>query len=172
MTEAVARVLQEAHDLDWRAWSMPPSTEWFSPETVPSAFESLPRACSESDARAAYNSMLDAIAHNHSGRLYAAAVPGAGLLAKLVPLLEGWPRFAATEVLTDLLHWAVDGERFVGPNGVTLETKREIHRSVATLVPELRQTAEGADACARAARELIEIYDTVTSQFHARPKPP
>ena len=63
-------------------------------------------AASKVEARAAYDDMLDAIGHNHSGTLYAGAGPAAVALADFARAAAGWPRWAAIEVLTECVLWS------------------------------------------------------------------
>ena len=81
--------------VDWAAWSMPPAAEHYLPAHVPAAFEELLSATSESGSLQAYNSVMDAAAHNHSGWVYAAAVPAAPLLARVARERDGWVRQTA-----------------------------------------------------------------------------
>ncbi len=88
----------------------------YNADRVVPAFESLARAASTGEAQNAYNELLDAIGHNHSGTPYAAMAPAVRLLAQLVPLLDaGGP--AGMEVVTDCLLWSAGVPVFIGPNG-------------------------------------------------------
>lgn len=89
-----ASVLAQVRGTDWQAWAIPLPDRLFAydPGSVVPAFEALVLASSPEYAFDAYNGMLDAIAHNHSGTPYAAMAPAAELLAarKLGPLARHW----------------------------------------------------------------------------------
>ncbi len=155
MTRAATKVstveeqsLAEALDLvrqeDWAAWSMFPSTEWYQPDSLPQAFETLAAATTQEVAQVVYSQMMEALCHNHSGWVYAAAVPGASHLARLVTLLPPLPQDIALEVLGDLLNFAVREQSFNAPNGVDVATDEAIREAVAHLVPTVASwQAEG-----------------------------
>lgn len=65
-----ADILAAVDEVDWHAYSMPPSGQWYRADDVPAAFRLLVTAASREEGRGAYNRMLSAIGNNHAGRLY------------------------------------------------------------------------------------------------------
>lgn len=146
--------------VDWAGYSVAPSTEWYVPARVPDAFERLLAVTIERQVRHAYNSLMDAVAHNHSGWLYAAAVPAAPLLARIVREDHGWARSAALEILTDLLCFAVEGQEFTGPAGEVISTRGAIRRAAMDLLPDLRDLRAGAAVPeSRLAQNLLDAIE-------------
>lgn len=106
----------------------------------------------------AYNGLMDALGHNHSGTPYPAMIPGARLLAELAPLLAGWPLTVALEALTDCFLWTRDGEPDFVAGGRTHNLATDIAATVLALRPELERLREqaGDTAFARAAAGLLD----------------
>ena len=152
--------MDAVRSVDWAAWSMPPATEQYLPARVPAAFEKLLSATSESESLQAYNSVMDAVAHNHPGWVYAAAVPAAPLLARVAQECDGRVRQTALEILADLLCFTVAGQQFTGPAAEIISTRSAIRRAALELLPVLRNLrAEGEQLVTRSARSLIEAID-------------
>lgn len=153
ISDALALVRSES----WSAWSMTPSTEWFRPDEVPGAYEALVSVATEADAGHAYNRLMDALAHNHSGWVYAVAVPGAVHLARLTPLLPDLPQATALQVLADLLNFSVRDQVFIGPDGQQVQTHAAIQAAVTPLTPLLRsRRAASSGPVERGATALLE----------------
>jgi hypothetical protein len=158
-------VLRAVDEVDWFAYSMPPSQQWYRPRSVPKAFRLLVAVSNQEQGWAAYNAMLFAVGNNHAGCLYPAAVPAAPLLTRVVRELHGWPRWAALEILIDYLAFDVDRVRFTDPTGSVIETKEAILAAVRNIHEDLeRLTKEPAAApIAKSARDLLEQLDEQTS---------
>ena len=155
----VASVLDEVRRTDWRAWAIPLPDRLFdySPESVIPAFESLAQASSPKEAQAAYNEMLDAIGHNHSGTPYAAMAPATPLIAALVPHL-GAGASAGMDVIADCVCWTSREARFFGPDNrehdLAVETLAAA-RSLDSLAQ--RWLEDHDDRRRRAAAGLLEV---------------
>ena len=153
-------LMDAVRSVDWAAWSMPPATEWYVPERVPAAFGELLSVTSEPESLRGYSAMMDAVAHNHSGWVYAAAVPAAALLARAAREYDGQVRQTALEILADLLCFGAAGQQFTGPAGEIVSAWDAIRRAAVELLPVLRNVqAEGETPGARSARSLIEAID-------------
>jgi len=153
-------LMDAVRSVDWAAWSMPPATEWYLPARVPAAFQQLLSVTSEPESLQAYSSVMDAVAHNHSGWVYAAAVPAAPLLARVAQERDGRARRTALEILADLLCFTVAGQQFTGPAGETVSTRDAIRRVALELLPVLRNLqAEGEAPGTPSARFLIEAIE-------------
>jgi hypothetical protein len=115
------------------------------------AFRQMLAARSEADARAAYNGLLDVLAHNHSGWVWRSAIPAAPLLVRVVEQCSGLPRRAALEVLADLVSWSTAG------SAVSAEVGEALRGAAQPLRPLLNQLAAGGQnkAIARSAGELL-----------------
>jgi hypothetical protein len=152
--------MDAVRSVDWAAWSMPPATEWYLSARVPDAFKELLSVTSEPESLQAYNSVMDAVAHNHSGWVYAAAVPAAPLLARVARECGGRVRRTALEILADLLCFTVAGQQFTGPAGEIVSTRDAVRRVAVELPPVLRNLqAEGEAPGAPSARFLIEAIE-------------
>lgn len=144
----VEDVLTEARTLDWSVWEVPASDRlWtYKPEMVPAAFDAIPAVADEADAQAAYNTLLDALAHNHSVTPYPAMVPGVRLLSELVPLLAGWQLATVVEVLTECFLWTGDEGVFTAKDGRTYNLAGDTAAAVRSVRPALEQLAQRRDA--------------------------
>ncbi|MDQ1304471.1 MAG: hypothetical protein QG671_298 [Actinomycetota bacterium] len=131
-------LLDEIQRMDWASYAMWPSTEWYVPSRVPKAFAALRRVHSHRGSRAAYQQFMDALAHNHEGWVYAAAAPGADLLARTARILEGWARITSLEVLIDLTCFAADAS-FRSPRGDLVRLATAIRDAAAPLRPDLER---------------------------------
>lgn len=129
-------LLDEIQKMDWAGYAMWPSTQWYVPSRVPEAFAALPSVRSRRESRAAYQQFMDALAHNHEGWVYAAAAPGADLLARTARILEGWARITSLEVLIDLTCFAADVS-FRSPRGDLVRLDTAIREAAGTLRPDL-----------------------------------
>ena len=148
------------------AHTMAPSLDSYDPRAVAPAFRELLKSTTELDADHAYGDVLEAIIHNHSGRLYAASVPAAVLLAQIVRDLTGAPQRAAIAVLIDLLSWAGPDVEFVDPHGTTIALRQSIRDAVLPLEPSLRtlkkpERRARPGAAGRLAADLLDVlHDT------------
>jgi hypothetical protein len=93
----------EIRTVDWAGYAVWPSTEWYVPSRVPAAFAALALARDRRRSQAAYQQLMNALAHDHSGWVYAAAAPGAALLARTARVLEGWARITSAAALLEVL---------------------------------------------------------------------
>jgi hypothetical protein len=98
------------------------------PDEVIAAFESLVAAHTDADAQDAHRAVYDLLINDHSGEVYATAVPAAPLLARVAERYDGVRRAVALSLLCDLMG-LTDGHE-VGP-------------AVAALVPLLRRLSSG-----------------------------
>ena len=115
---------------------------------------------SKSDADDAYNRIMDALGHNHSGTPYPAMVAGARLLAELVPLLRGWQSATVVNVLTDCYLWTRGEAEVVTKDGRTYDPGAETARAVRSVRSALETLLREDDEPARlAAAELLEVLD-------------
>jgi hypothetical protein len=123
------------------------------PRQVELAFRRMLTAQSEADVEAAYNGLLNVLAHNHSGWVWRSAMPAAPLLAQVVVQCAGLPRKAALEVLIDLLSWSTAG------SAASAEVGEALRDAAQPLAPLLNQLATGGQnkAIARSAGELLEV---------------
>jgi hypothetical protein len=153
-------ILEAVREVNWAGYAMPPSRQWYRPDSVIAAFELLLAASSQADGREAYNSMLSAIGNNHAGCLYPAAVPAAPLLVRVVRERQNWQRWAALEILIEYLAFDVDREQFVDPTGSVVRTKDAIVAVVRNARDEVDHIArtQGAVSIA-AACQLLEHLD-------------
>jgi hypothetical protein len=132
--DTVEEVLDDVRGIAWATWAIPLPNRLlaYRPDSVGPAFERLARAHTHNEGRAAYNVLLDAVGHNHSGTPYAAMSPAAPLLARLVPLLAaGSP--AGMEALTDCALWSRGEPPFDGPDGQTHHLGQETRAALQTL---------------------------------------
>jgi hypothetical protein len=145
-------ILEAALAVEWAAYTMSPSTEWYEPSMVPAAFEQLMASSTEREAQAAYDAMMNAIAHNHFGWLYAAAAPAAPLLVRAVRESDGWVRHAALEALVDCLYFAADD-----PDSTFARTRDLIRDAVESARDDLEAMARepGKTPTNRSAGELL-----------------
>jgi hypothetical protein len=154
-------LLREVRESDWAAWSIPYPGRLFDyePERVPTAFESLVSADGDEERRRAYNRMLDAVGHNHSGTPYAAMVPATRLLARLIPLLDKSAP-VALEALVDCVRWSQGEPPFVGPDGRTHEPGPETLRNALALRALIEEWSRDDDPrrCGPA-RDLLKLAD-------------
>ena len=134
------------------------------PAVVLAAFEGLSRVRNEPDATAAYHTMLNAIAHDHSGWLYDSAAPAAPILVNYVRDSEGWQRQASIDILIECLSWARHDQEFLDADGVRKSVKEAIAASVTEVRGELELLAADRNhtSIASAARELLEILSAAT----------
>jgi hypothetical protein len=154
-----AGVRQAVGAVDWAAYAMAPSAEWYRPDSVPVAFELLLAASNQQEGRAAYNAMLFAVGNNHAGLLYPAALPAAQLLVRVARECEGWVRWAALEILIEFMAFDVDREQFVAPSGALVHTKKAIIAPIRSLLGDLELIAQdehSAVPTAQSARELLD----------------
>ncbi len=105
--EREAAIAQAATEVDWSAYTMPPSTDDYRPEDVPLAFRQLLSSTTQLQAESAYSAVLESIAHNHSGSLYPAAAPAAGLLTRIAVETTGLSRQTALQLLADLRAFSI-----------------------------------------------------------------
>lgn len=157
-TPVNAGVRQAVAAVDWAAYAMAPSAEWYRPESVPVAFELLLTASNEQEGRAAYNAMLFAIGNNHAGLLYPAALPAAPLLVRIARECKDWVRWTALEILIEFTAFDVDCEQIVAPSGAVVPTKKTIIAAIWSLFDELELIAQHQDSpvpTAQSARDLL-----------------
>jgi hypothetical protein len=154
-------ILRAVREVDWAAYAMPPSGQWYEPDEVPEAFRVLVTASSPEEGRRASSRMLFAIGNNHAGCLYPAAAPAAPLLVRVVREHEGWARWVALEILIDCLYFGVDREQFTDPSGVVVRTKDVIVAAVQGMREDLERYAREplTGLTAKSARDLLERLD-------------
>jgi len=99
------------------------TTHGADPAVVTSAVRQLRLVRSEQEGWDAYNAVLDAIGHNHSGWLYDAAGPAAAILVAVTHATQGWARRTALEILIDCLAWVRPEQRFIDIDGRTRSVK-------------------------------------------------
>jgi len=150
-------------DVDWDRFDGPAD---YRPESVPDALWAVARAGSESTGLHAYNSMLDAVGHNHSGGLYPAAE---GAIDPLMAIALGqaeietstnWGQWAALEVLIDMLggfgavaHWDTD------PAGGGMDAR--MHAKALSYVPLLKAMADSAGDSRVAEQVRVLVADSL-----------
>jgi hypothetical protein len=154
-------VLQAVAEVDWSAYAMPPSEQWYRPDRVPAAFTLLATASNQEEGQAAYNAVLFAVGNNHAGCLYPAAAPAASLLMRVVREQPGWPRWAALEILIEFLAFDVDREEFVDPSGSVVQTSDVILTTIGTMRGDLEHLSreQSAVPTAKSAQDLLEQLD-------------
>jgi hypothetical protein len=136
--DAWVSLLDEIQTTDWAGYAIWPSTKWYVPSRVPESFAALPGVHSQRGSRAAYQQLMDALAHDHEGWVYAAAAPGADLLARAARILESWARITSLEVLIDLTCFAADVS-FRSPGGDLVRLDAAVRDAASTLRPELER---------------------------------
>jgi hypothetical protein len=87
-----------ASEIDWTVFSGPADHR---PSDVPRALAALADAADAIHAEVAYHQMLSAIGNDHRGTLYPAAA--ASMLIELALAEQRWTRWAATQVLIDMM---------------------------------------------------------------------
>ncbi|MEV4536542.1 hypothetical protein AB0J82_22420 [Asanoa sp. NPDC049518] len=115
------------------------------PAAVMAAIRGLQRVRTAQEGERAYNEVLDAIGHNHSGWLYDAAGPAAGVLVAVIRATQGRPRRTAIEILIDCLAWVRPGQQFIDADGHTRSVKAALRDAVAGLEPALHIIAATSD---------------------------
>ncbi|XVU28788.1 hypothetical protein ACQPZJ_17535 [Actinoplanes sp. CA-054009] len=147
--------------VNWAAYAMPPSEQWYRPEEIPAAFRSLLSVSSQAEASAACHRMLFAVGNNHAGLLYPAAVPATSLLTRIVQEQPGWIRWAALEILTEFVAFDVDRAEFTDPEGLPVQAKNAILAAILEIHDDLvrlsRSPAIGP--ASGSAGYLLEILD-------------
>jgi hypothetical protein len=155
-----ADVLRVVREVDWAAYTMPPSEKRYEPGDVPAAFRRLVAASNQQEGNAAYSAVLFAIGNNHAGYLYPAAAPAAPLLVRVAREHQGWARKIALEILVDCVLFDADRDQFVDPSGAVVRTKDAILTAVQGMREDLKRFAQAeADICAESARDLLERLD-------------
>src|SRR5215469_10116686 len=96
-----ADILRAVREVDWAAYPMPPSEQWYEPGNIPAAFRRLVAVSNQQEEDAAYSAMLFAIGNNHAGYLYPAAAPAVPLLVRVAREHQGWVRQTALEILIE-----------------------------------------------------------------------
>jgi hypothetical protein len=154
-------VLRVVDEVDWSAYAMPPSGQWYRPADVPAAFRRLVTASTQEEARRAYDDMLFAVGNNHAGCLYPAAAPAAPLLVRVVREQQGWSCWAALEILIEFLLFDVDREEFVESTGTTTRVKDVILAAVRSLYEYLEWLTQQRSTVpiAKSARDLLDQLD-------------
>ena len=156
-------VLAEARATDWALWDVRPANRlWaYRPESVPAAFDGIAAVRDEAGAQAANNRLMNALGHDHSGTPYPAMVPGARLLAELVPLLHGWQLATVLEALTYCFGWTHGDGEFVANDGRTYNLGDDTAQAVRSVRPTLVQLVRRDDAeqARPSAIELLEALD-------------
>jgi hypothetical protein len=136
------------------------ATDWArfdsaNPVEAEHAFNLLVQAMTEADAQAAYDAVLDVLAHNHSGQIRTCAVPAAPILAKIAASFAGLPRRAALAILVDLVSWSTAGSTDSAQIGQALRS------AAGSLAPLLDELAAGRQnkATPRLARDLLKVLN-------------
>ena len=153
-------VLRAVREVDWAAYAMPPSAQWYEPGKVLAAFRRLVAVSTRQKGRAASSAVLFAIGNDHEGTLYPAAAPAAPLLVPVAREHQGWVRWAALEILMDCLDFGPDREQFIDPSGAAVRTRDAILTAVQGMRQDLGRLAQQeTDICAGSARVLLEQLD-------------
>src|SRR5882757_2318295 len=156
-------VLHLVGAIDWAAYEMSPSAEWYHPDEVPAAFERLISASTRKQGDAAYDAMLFAVGNSHAGLLYPAAAAAAPLVVRVARECDGWARWAAVEILCEMTSFSVDREQFIDPTGRIVNTKEAIIAEIQSLRGDLERIAARLDPdpvpTAQSARDLLEYLD-------------
>lgn len=158
VTSKREEILERIGATDWGQWSSPSVDYLFDyrADSVAPAFEALAAVVDEESSRRAYNRLLYAIAHNHSGTPYSATVPGVRFLVELVPELDQWALAAAIDVLIELYGWVIGDTALKTADG-QVHDLTVVHGVVVTLMPTLLALSEsGEEPAARSAAELVD----------------
>ena len=107
------------------------------PTAVRDAIRRLRGVSSHEESEAAYNEVLDLIAHNHSGWLYPAAGPVASVLAAITREARGLPRRTALDILVDCLCWARPEQRYTDSDGRDASVRDAVRDAVESVQPGL-----------------------------------
>jgi hypothetical protein len=82
--------------VDWAAYAMPSSAQWYEPGKVPAAIARLVAVSSRREWQAASSAVLFAIGNDHEGTLHPAAASAAPLLVRVAREHQGWPQSSLT----------------------------------------------------------------------------
>jgi hypothetical protein len=141
---------QALRAVDWTAHGADPAV-------VTSAVRQLRRVRSEQEGQDAYNAVLDAVGHNHSGWLYDATGPAAAILVAVVRATRGWARRTALEILIDCLAWVRPEQRFIDADGRTRGVKAALRAAVTSLGAELHMIAADSDTTVPVAKSANDL---------------
>ncbi len=125
--------------------------------TVSDALDALRNACDESTANEACDAFLWAVGNNHTGTFHPIVL---GVLAELEQILvrgTAWAQQAVMESLIDM------GGSFVPEEGYETYLGSSVQQTLDAFIQSMRHhvapLAEGSDARARSAAELLELID-------------
>jgi hypothetical protein len=158
-------VMDEVRAMDWSSWEIqiPGRISAYDPESVVPAFEAIVAVADQAASKRAYDVMLDAIAHNHSGTPYPAMIPATAFLVRMGPSVEPWALTTIVDVLTDCMLWSQDEPEFTGPDHRTYLMGVEIARSCLDLRPLIEPLSDSEGRLGGAARAFLETVDSVAS---------
>ncbi len=124
------------------------------------ALDALWDAYDESTANDAYDAFLWAVGNNHAGTYYPVVL---GVLPEIEQILmngKAWAQRAAMESLIDLGGSFAPAEGYDTYLGASV--KETLLASLHSMRPRIALLANGADACAKSAIELLELIDDQT----------
>lgn len=148
--------------VDWRAAGADQAL-------VAAAMRGLRRVRTEEEGQAAYNDVLDAIGHNHSGWLYDAAGPAAPILVRIAQDAEGWARRTALEILIDCLAWARPEQRYTDADGHIATVQDALYRAVASVAADLQTWAADRDALAPLSKSASDLLEALHEEKPLQP---
>ncbi|MEJ3750982.1 hypothetical protein WEI85_48155 [Actinomycetes bacterium KLBMP 9797] len=137
------------------------TTHGADPAAVMSAVRQLRLARSKQQGQDAYNAVLDAIGHNHSGWLYDAAGPAAAILVEVARSSQGWPCWAALEILIDCVAWVRPEQRLIDADGRTRSVKTALRDAISGLEPELHTMAADPDTTVPVGKSATDLLEAL-----------
>ena len=125
--------------------------------SVQAALDALWNAHDESTANEAYDAFLWAMGNNHAGTYYPVVLAVLPEIEQILMNGEAWAQRAAMESLIDL------GGSFSPEEGydtyLGASVKETLHAFIHSMRPRIALLANGTDACAKSAIELLELID-------------
>ncbi|MEV4539275.1 hypothetical protein AB0J82_36430 [Asanoa sp. NPDC049518] len=148
---------QRGDEIDWLLRGVDWTALGADPTVVTSAFRHLRQVGSREAGQDAYDEVLDAIGHNHSGWLFDAAGPAATILVAITRATRGWARRTAIEILIDCLAWVRPEQRFVDSYGRACSVDAALVDAIESLEAELRVMAADADTTVPVGKSATDL---------------
>lgn len=140
--------------LDFSHFPQPESND---SNSVGAALDAVRAAHDESSANEACDQLLWALGNNHAGTFYPVVLAA---LPQIEQILIGggvWAQHAVLEALIDLGGTFIPEAGYEVHRGVSVQ--KTLQAFVHAIRPRIEPLAQGAGACSRSARELLELID-------------
>jgi hypothetical protein len=95
--------------VDWASYPTLPAADGGRPNSVPAGLHRIEAVTDVDTARAAVDFALDAVGDQRAGRVFPVLLPALPFLLHMAVAAEPWSRYAATQVVIDVLGWAPEG---------------------------------------------------------------